>query len=301
MLGDITHKQLIKNGLHFESSSGIYDGKKVFIKTAITRDQNQRIQKEAAGLQAMFELDPTSLYYQTPEILYTSSNTIITSWVEGTLMVDHLVPATVEVMWAKLRELYHYIDSRTTSGKGITRMNQPRKRNNIDFVMQQLVSLNYDKFIDTTIVESIADYIHTNMDSVETRFTHGDLQPSNILITPTEQLAIIDCESCSWLWPRHYNIVNFTYNYLLKDLPDIAVTLIANLYKYFNEADIDISEHIRQINFSAAVRSIQILLESLATNSKSGTPDIPEKTSTNVAYIMQAILKDQLFTKPLEV
>ena len=300
MIDGITHKVLIRQNLRYATYSGEYNGKKVFIKTAVDPDLKAGIKNEAAGLKAMRTLDPTKTHYSIPKVLCVTDDTIVTSWADGELMIKKLDHLTVKQYYGMLIELFLFLDGASPGNLGTTRYNRPNEENNVAKTMKRLGELHYEKHIDHNLVEKTAHYALSHMTTTETRFTHGDLQPNNIIVSPNNQLWVIDCESCDELWPRHYNLVNFVSNYGVRPGLWRKRNLVSIFSAYFAKLGINPNTIIDQINFSAAMRCLQRINEELGDHTEAGKDVLPVHLHDYLTANMTLITKGQLFVGALD-
>lgn len=229
-----------------------------------------RLQDYLFGLRAMYELDPAQTRYKIPQVIDLASRSLVLAWADGEPMAKSFErnPETaLETYGAKLFDLFAYIDSKTTSNKGVTRYNRPNKPTKLDGMVDKLKATNYAEHIDVALIDRLIAYLKENLPEVETRFTYGNLQPGKIFVDATtnpETWTLIDCETCSFLWPRHYSAVNFVFNYTHK-YPQLSGRLSQLLLEYLRKLQLDPQqpEAIRQINVSAALRCIGLLIEQL--------------------------------------
>lgn len=295
MLADVTSKKLIRKNLRYAAYSGTYNGQKVFIKTAVDPKLHAGIQSEAIGLERMASLDPDQRHYSVPAVLDVSEGGIVTSWADGPLMQDVYKRHHAQHS-ATLIDLYSYLDSKSVSQIGTTRFNRPDQENRITKTMKRLEALEYGKHIDRGLVEATAKFAMNAASTIETRFTHGDLHPGNIIVT-SNRPWIIDCESCDDLWPRHYNIVNFVFNYGMPPSSWMREHLADCFKGYFFKIQIDPAEHMTQINFSAAVRCLQSLVEILGGNTEAGKECLEDFQHYYLTNTMQRIVDGELFVE----
>jgi predicted Ser/Thr protein kinase len=299
MIEAITHKKLIRENLRYATFSGIYNGEKVFIKTATGSEQKDGVKSEVDGLKAMRALDPTQTHYLTPKLLHLSEDTIVTTWADGELMAKGLNQYTAEPSFKRLANLYHFIDKSSVGGIGTTRFNRPGQDNGVEKTMLRLRELEYQKHIDRQLVARTAEYALSVVSTIQTRFTHGDLQPGNIIISPNDNLWVIDCESCDQLWPRHYNLINFVFNYGAQPSNWLKDSLSKLFDHYFLLHAIDPNEILNQINFSAAMRCLQSINEQLGDHTEPGKDALPSHIYSYLTASMKLITDGQLFVNAL--
>ena len=91
-----------------------------------------------------------------------------------------------------LTNLYAFIDSQESTGIGITRFNQLNQETGVERISKKLKEFTYSQGIDWELVAKISAYITRVLPKTETRFTHGDLQPGNIMLTDNGQTYLID-------------------------------------------------------------------------------------------------------------
>lgn len=289
---DIKNQELIRENLRYKTYSGYIDNQRVFIKKIVDPKLKNTVFREIGGLISMYELDPSEKYYQVPQFISFTDDTLMTTWIDGYNMSERFKEETEKYVQV-LFKLYKYLDSRTSSGRGFTRFNHPRKPSNIDRTLERLEGIGIEKHIDKNIILELGDYLNKSVSEVETRFTHGDLQPGNIIITQKEVPAIIDCEACSWLYPRHYNIVNFVFNYCMSYEDK---KYLKYLDEYFKYTEMEIDETVKSlVNFTAGLRSLHILDEILIGNTNEGQDNISEKKIELLIKMADNILNNRVF------
>jgi Phosphotransferase enzyme family len=295
----LSNTQLLRKNLRFAAYSGMYNGNKVFIKVAQADDLRQRLWREASGLTEMYELDPAEFHYKVPKVLYVAEDTLVTTWVKGDDMRQELLDKQEYLLrWDhlnKLIDLYSYMDGRTASSIGTTRTNQPGKQNGIDKSLERIRELKDKISIDSSLFYKIAVYAKSLQEIVENRFTHGDLHPGNILINRGEVPTLVDCESCSFLWPRHYNVVSFVFNYTLNHKRLLEKELNKVFFDYFGLVGVDPRDSVDQINFTASLRCLQCVYENLGNYTGEGLEEISKDKSDFINKCMINILDRKLF------
>ncbi len=297
-ISGLTILEPIRENARFSTFKGTYQEKPVFVKVAADTDHQSGIWHEAAGLRDMKEIDIAEKHYRVPEVLYVNNDVIITSWADGELMMDKFTqgePREINHYLSTLLDLFTYLDSRTTSVVGYTRQNRPGVKNRIDDILEKLDHVTYQSQIDPELVKGTGAFARRIVSRIESRFTHGDLQPGNLMVDePVNIPTVIDCEHCSWLWPRHYSPVNFVFNYSIKEFPWLRRYLPKFLNDYLSSARIKPEDAVAQLNFSAAMRSLQSIYES-----KPGTPDakfqIPDYHAEFLTNTMKRIVENKLF------
>lgn len=289
----------ISANLRFATYRGELEGENVFVKVAANDETRELLLTEATGLVNMRELDMNERFYRTPSVITVTPDYIVTSWADGHPMKDDFKGDDRRVAGHLnyLAELFAFVDSRTSGSLGVTRYNRPGKQHGVDEILAKLESVEYGRHIDAGLVRGIAEYARGAIPGAETRFTNGDLQPSNLLIDTTGKVTVVDCESCSWLWPRHYNIVNFIFNYgsafewLRPQLPHF-------FNDYCQKTGIDASQAVDAFNLSAAMRCLQIIYENLGHHmnmNKTPSAQLSSHLKTYVTAVIQRILSKQLF------
>ena len=289
---DIKNKTVIRKNLRYETYSGNIDNQKVFVKKLVNPNLRNSLLREISGLISMYELDPEEKIYQVPKLISFENDTLITTWVDGLLMLEKFNEGVVEESVLTLFNLYKYLDSCTTSGIGITRFNKPDKPSNIQVTLERLKSVDIGKYIDEDLILKLGKLLDTNLPKIETRFTHGDLQPGNIIEGSDNKPVIIDCEACSWLYPRHYNIVNFIFNYCMKYEDS---SYLEYLNRYFEYIGMNIEENIDLVNFTAGLRVLHSFDEILLGNTEVAKEHISSLKMDLFKKITQNILDEKLF------
>lgn len=195
-----------------------------------------------------------------------------------------------------LGDLYAFIDSQASTGRGVTQFNEPDKKTGVAQILQKLEDFDWQREIDEDLVNKTCSYIEQVLPYVETRFTHGDLQPGNIMLTNEGSVYLVDFESCSDLWPRHYNIVNFIVQYNIR-YPALQTDLHGMFDRYCRARKVDQDNEVDAFNVSSAMRSLQIIYELLSSLRRDGI-DSPHLTDTQRKYvegIMINVLSGRLF------
>jgi hypothetical protein len=255
----------------FATFKGTYENQPVFIKTAVDPTLKGDLVLEAVGLTNMKELDNFETLYKVPSIIAVSPDYIMTEWALGRPMKDDFESGNMEMVdtWLSyLVDLYVFIDGKSNGTLGATRFNRPDRKSNVEQALDNLESLNFRDYMDSVMIDRMAAYIPTIIPTTETRFTNGDLQPSNLLVSEEGVPTVVDCESCSWLWPRHYNIVNFIFNYGAR-YPEMIKKFKDMLHQYCMKLEIDPYASKDAFNISAAMRCLQMVEERLAAQSYS--------------------------------
>lgn len=299
MISQLTDKQLIRKNLRYATYKAVLDDRQVFVKEGVGKKTTSMLWLEAMGLQNMFELDPVGNQYNVPSVIFVSNNTIITSWADGKEMSQDLSSSSIDGYLDFLISLYVFIDGKTTSSVGTTRWNQPKQKDSIYKIMDKFDELQIEQYIDKEILSSLVNYIKENIGSIETRFTHGDLQPGNILVDGEDLPTVIDCESCSWLWPRHYNLVNLLFNYSLKEKRKFNSQFLEAFQRYFEILRLSPQDHTLQINISAAMRCVGILREHIGGHANEGHNELPQEIREFVESVSSKILSNKLFVESL--
>lgn len=279
----------IRTNHRFSTFEGLFGDKKVFIKFAADPELKERLPLEANGLRAMRQLDPNEMLYHVPSVIELTDDYIATEWAEGTPMADDFKEkdsVKVEHDLSYLIRLYSFIDQ--TANTGVKMGDIANKA--VDKHLSNLKAFEYDKYIDEKLVDKLAEYIRANAELIETRTTNGDLQPGNIMVADGTKPTVIDCETYRDSWPRHYNIVNFVFNYGA-DYPELSDKLRNMLVEYGQVISVNPSDDVVSFNVSAAIRSLQIIEERLSDgNFNLGIKNYVETSMRN-------ILGGRLFTE----
>jgi hypothetical protein len=290
--------RVIRSNHRFATFEGRINGQKVFIKRVVDPKLQERLLIEATGLVNMKQIDSRKSLYKVPKVIEITLKYIVTEWVNGHPMEDAFVSTNtkaVEMHLSYLVDLYTFIDQRSSGGVGITRFNQPDKVPSVEKVMKALDKLDFREQVDSYLIEKMVEYVTTTIPETETRFTNGDLQPGN-LIVDDHLPTVVDCEACSWLWPRHYNVVNFVFNYGAK-YPDMSDKLKSMFYEYCSRLDINPEQSVRAFNISAAMRCLQIVEEQLTVHDVEvvDKKELTQEMRSYVEKVMSRIANNQLF------
>ena len=279
----------IRTNHRFSTFEGALGDKKVFVKFAVDPELKDRLPAEAAGLRAMRQLEPNETLYRVPSVLELTDDYIATEWAEGTPMAndfEEMNSAKIMQDLSYLVRLYAFIDQHPDSGAKLGDI----VNNAIDKNIANLQTLEYGKYVNEKLVAELAEYIRANAGRVETRTTNGDLQPGNIMVADGIKPTVIDCESYRDAWPRHYNIVNFVFNYGT-EYPALRGELKDMLVEYGHVIGVNPDDDVVSFNISAAVRSLQIIEERLSGG------DFSLEIKNHVEATIHNILNGQLFTK----
>ena len=271
----------IQTNHRFSTFEGLLENKKVFIKFAVDPELKERLSIEANGLRSMRQLDPNEMLYHVPSVIELTDDYIVTEWAEGAPMADDFAQknlVNVEYDLSYLVRLYSFIDqtvdTRVKMGDIIERA--------VDKHITNLKTLEYEKYVDKKLIDRLVEYIRANTESIETRTTNGDLQPGNIMVAKNTKPTIIDCETYRDSWPRHYNIVNFVFNYGA-EYPELLDKFRNMLDEYGQVINVNPSDDVVSFNFSAAMRSLQIIEERLSgDNFNSEIKDYVETSVLNI-------------------
>lgn len=271
----------------FATYSATVEKERVFIKVAVKAELRERLRAEAAGLMAMRELDLGQKFYRVPRVIDLTETYIVTEWATGHTMQS-------QSHYSYLQKLYAMIDSRSKGETGITRYNQPHERSGVDIFLERMDKVDYTHYFDSKLVKSTADFIRTTLPVTETRFTNGDLQPGNLLVDDST-IWLIDCETASWLWPRHYNIVNFMFNTASQN--DMTIPALHKLFEgYCIDIGLNGIEHIPAFNVSAALRCFGQIIEHLSNQEiNTHQPIISPSNQKYIQESMEKIVAGKLF------
>lgn len=250
----------IRTNHRFSTFEGLSDkGERVFIKTAVDPKLRERLDAEARGLEEFLSLDPNQTLFRVPRLIDLTGDRIVTTWAEGTPMAKDFEghdETKIEQDVQYLTRLYAFVDQNTQVR---SRMGDMGDRLT-DKHMTNLRKLQYDKHVDAILVTRIAEYIRAISPSTETRATNGDLQPGNILVADNAVPTLIDFETYRDSWPRHYNIVNFIFNYGA-NYPKLSGKFRDMLVEYEQATNVSPGDDIASFNISAAIRSLQMIEE----------------------------------------
>ena len=290
----------MRENLRFATYKAKLNDTPVFIKISKQAKLHKALFDEAVGLKNMRELDTHEKLYRTPQLIEVAEGILVTSWEEGHLMVEEFNEgnANLETHLEILLALFVYIDSRSTGGIGANRFMQAGKPNGVEKVIGNLTKLNYDQYIESSTLLDLAEFLKPLLGSIETRFTHGDLQPGNILIETKRHVpTIIDCESCSWLWPRHYNIINFIFNYSIGHThPDMMDRFHEMFSQYLLRLKLEKADVLQQVNVIAGMRALQSVYEHLGdyTDKREGKP-LDNDYTRSILKVAKKIMANEFF------
>lgn len=255
--GHFGHLQRITNNHRFITYRGTHDSMPVFIKVAAEPRLRERFEIEAEGIRMLARMDPDSKLYRVPQLVELNSEYIATEWMDGVPMsaaFENGDTKRVRADIAYLVELFAFFDT-FPGAAGVTRFNQPGMQSGAGQAIEKLQDLHAEHVIDMELAQKVASYIESVAPATETRYQHGDLQPGNILATDNSVSTIVDFETCSPLWPRHYNIVNFVFNYQLK-YSEYEDEIAQSFWTYCNKTKVNPADNVDAFNISAAMRGL---------------------------------------------
>jgi len=291
---------LIRENKRYATYRGELHGQSVFIKAARQAELQPRLITEASGLLNLAQLDLHEQYYTVPQVIRVEENALITSWSEGVLMKDEfeLGHPQFENHLSTLLNLFLYFDAQSSpTGEG-NRYTVPGRENAVDSVLFKLRGHGFAEHIDAPLLESLADLVRPRLVGLDKRFAHGDLQPGNILIGGKVPI-LIDGEACSWLWPRHYNAINFVVNYTHLS-EQLEQRLNQFLTDYFAQLGLDLEAVREHINTIAGVRCLQMAWEELGGYLEDRPmPHIRPEIKDYVERTAQTILSERIFNDRL--
>lgn len=283
----------------FATYRGTLDGRPVFVKVVVDTELIDRLQSEVEGMSKMERLDAQRALYSVPRLIERGDRYLVNEWVEGhsmSLDSQSITTPKVKNHLNYLVDLYAFIDSQEPTGRGVTRFNEPGQKTGVAQILQELEDFAWRQEIDEGLVNKTCSYIERVLPNTETRFTHGDLQPENIILTSERGVYLVDFEACSDLWPRHYNIVNLIMQYAVR-YPALQEDLQGMFDQYCLAREVDRISEVDAFNVSSAMRSIQIIYEWLSSERRNGT-DSPHLTDAQRKYledIMVNISSGKLF------
>lgn len=278
----------------FETYRGTYDGKPVFLKIPVEDRLKDRLKNEIEGIQEFYKHDPEGSLYRVPKIIKLHDDYLVTEFISGyqmSLDFDRGDKDKILKDIAFLVDTYLFFDN-FPGGIGNTRFNLPRQKPKTTQILEQLNELDKSMLFDNELARKMIEYIDHIASELETRYTHGDLQPGNVIVTDGAPV-IVDFETCSSTWPRHYNIVNFVINYKQK-YPELRDVLADAFWHYCERAGVDPRARVDTFNAIAGMRSIQMMVEMLLDSQRSGEP-IEKQAIDYVNANVEAILEDKLF------
>ncbi len=291
----LTEKKLIRKNLRFSTFFAKFGRRKVFVKKANTVKLIKRLYREISGMHILAELDPLKKFYDVPKIIQLDNNTLITTWIEGTPLLDYLENHDFFSKYIpKLIRIYGFIDERSPSSKGITILNNPKSKPMIDRLLEKISLTKAATLLNKKKILLIANYAKKHLSSLEAKFAHGDLQPANVLIDKKGNFNIIDCESCSFLWPRHYEIVNFVFNYSYIH-PDKAIFLKNCIKDYIKNLQMPKEQILQQLNTIAAIRWLSIIVEQLTNHTEIAHETLAPEKLLQLNHIAENILSEKRY------
>lgn len=285
----------IRTNHRYATYKGLLDEEPVFIKKVVDPELRDALAQEANGEEKMRSLDSQNRFYFTPKILEGGSDYLVTEWIDGHLMVDDFESGDkpkVQKHLEYLTQLYAFVDSQQPTGIGITRFNQPNQETGVERIFKELKEFTQGHGVDWGLVTKASEYITRALPKTETLFTHGDLQPGNIMLANDGKTYLIDFESCSDFWPRHYNIINFIINYGAK-YPALRNDLDKMLENYCKMREIDCEKAKDAFGVSGAMRSLQMIYEWLSEQKRAGvtSPQLTKEQSSFITDYLSSNLK----------
>ncbi|MFZ1250167.1 MAG: phosphotransferase [Candidatus Microsaccharimonas sp.] len=283
----------IRSNQRYAAIEGSFDNHKIFLKYPIDERLKNKLPVEAAGLEAMKALDRNETKFKVPSVIELTDEYIATEWAEGRPMKEDFIQNDFEAVSNDLDyliQLYAYMDEKALGTDAPTHFNGEAARKLID----ELRELGAERYVSDSLLESVAQYIDRTSPSIETKPTNGDLQPGNIMVSDGLLPTVIDCEGFRDSWPRHYNVVNFVFNYSV-EYPDLVPSLTIFFTNYCKRLNVNPLDNLDTFNISAAMRSLQIFKEHL-----NGDGIINPELEKYVKNTMLNILEGKLFLNSLE-
>jgi hypothetical protein len=279
----------------FITYQGMSDGVPVFLKVPANERLQERLKSEAEGMAELARRDKDETLYRVPKLIEVTPGYIATEWVDGYSMSEDFESgdqAKIKADVDYLVKLYAFFDA-FPGGQGVTRFNLPDEKPQTVVTLEKIAELGADKSIDMNLAKEVASYIENALPATETRYTHGDLQPGNILYRTDGKPVIVDCETRSPLWPRHYNIVNFTFNYSRK-YPQLHAVLSAAFWAYCDVVKVDATQHSDAFNVSAGMRALQLTIEK-QLDAQRENKTISSDDAAYINIMMRKVVSNKLF------
>jgi thiamine kinase-like enzyme len=234
-------------------------GEPVFVKQVRHSELKNGLRREIYGMEKMTQLAVTQTFpFSVPRVIENGQDYLVTSWAgENTMEFEATSPdlaQRIEFMAAT----YAAIDTATE----LVHPGKARFGNNYgtaDRLEAKLKHVDFKAYFEPALIASALAYIRQHSPNLKARFTHADLTPDNIIETEGPRI-LVDWESAGEMWPRFYDIVNFTHNKALKQ-PELTDSLKEVLGQTFRAIHSSPEDHSQQLNTIAAVRAVSSIAE----------------------------------------
>jgi aminoglycoside phosphotransferase (APT) family kinase protein len=281
------------------SATDTVTGDKVFVKQIRHPELSDSLRKEAYGLERIAQLTRVHTFpFAVPKVLRTGEDYLVTTWAEGEIMA--LAPTLPDIAERVrfLAEGYAAIDVATETvhpGRATFGVPGDKQKSVTERISALLATIDTDPYFDADLIQRSLDYLDTNLPSLTTRFTHADFTPNNI-IEHGETRTLIDWESASEIWPRFYDVVNFTHNRALSQ-PELKSALRDVVTQFFANINSSADAHLVQLNTIAAVRALGSISDLMTEpNSYHNTTEImtPE-AAAQIKETLDNVLSGRLY------
>ncbi len=282
---------MVRENQRFATYKALLQGKKVFVKQARTTRLQESIRAELWGLHSFAELARAqTLPFEIPRILFSGTDFLVTTWAPGNPMRITARSMTAREDIAVLADMFASIDSATRLSRYVPSnytMAGDGASDEAERVTNVLSTVPYGDYFDKRVVGKAIAKLRRDIAIPTARLTHADLTPQHILRTPGGRTTVIDYDSCSLLWPRFYDVVNYAYNAVVHDVESLALSTEL-LELYFEQIGESVDRHRRSLNVVAAARGLYSIYEHLSAPDE-GHNTTDSLTDERVEFIEQSL------------
>jgi len=270
-------------------------GEPVFVKQVRHTKLKDSLRREVYGMEKMAQLTVTQTFpFSVPRVLQNGEDYLVTSWAGENTMEFKATSPDLTQRIEFMATAYAAMDTTTE----LVHPGKARFGNNygaVERLEAKLQRLDFKTYFEPTLITRALDYIRQNSPNLKARFTHADLTPNNIIETNGKR-TLIDWESASEIWPRFYDIVNFTHNKALKN-PELTDSLKEVFSQTFRAIHSSPEDHLQQLNTIAAVRAASSITELMTEpdDHHNTQETMTEDRAKRITQTLTNVLNDKLY------
>jgi thiamine kinase-like enzyme len=274
-------------------------GEDVFVKQVLHPELGDRLRREIYGLEKIAQLALTySFPFTAPKIIQNGQDYLVTGWAKGDIMEfsPNLPDLSERIGFMAIG--FATMDTATQLvHPGQTNFVRPNRKGQrpVQHIEASLGELDTDSYFDPALISRSIQYLKEHAPALTARFTHADFTPSNVM-EDGENRTLIDWESASELWPRFYDLVNFTHNKSL-DQPELTASLKELIDRYFEAIESSPEQNIEQLNTIAATRALSSIGEYMSEPDEFHNTEttMSAKSAAHIAATLERILTGKLY------
>lgn len=274
-------------------------GEKVFIKQVVNQKLSSSLHREIYGLERIAQLSRIHDFpFEFPKIIGQGEDYLVTTWADGDIMPFDTKLPDLEERSSFLVDCFLSIDKTTqlvNPGRAVFSSYSDGNKGALERMTDSIIKIDTDAFFEPSLVKNTLKYLEVNMPLLTSRFTHADLTPNNI-VEKDGTRTLIDWESASEVWPRFYDLVNFTFNKTIHDV-NLRQTLRSMVDLFFEGIQSSPEEHMRQINTIAAVRAVSTIIELMTEpdHFHNTQEEMTEARASQIGEYLENILNNKIY------